>query len=167
MDSAKSKDYFHINQHAFRVVHIDGHGRRWGECQACRLLILTEHARGHVESMHGAVDEEMPVDTRQVEMFDERVADRTYPDKHSVAEGFKRWLIDRANEVRDELADKNGTVSSPEIQREMLRRYPEQTEGLEWRFLGGLWKGGRWTKTGDFKEASHGRMSPVWRRVNG
>lgn len=174
-NAEKNPDTVTINQHAFRTVHVDGHNRRWLECQTCRLLILTEHARGHVEDVHGAVEEEMPdgqLDmfdpndpTLLVNIFDKRVADRTYPDAHLRAGGFKRWLIDQANGIRDELHDRNGDVSSPEVQREMIRRWPVQTQSIEWRFLGGLWRGKAWVKTGEFRDASHGRQSPVWRKV--
>ena len=183
----KAHDVNHtiINQHAFRTVHIDGKGRRWLECQTCWLVIMTEHARRHVEEVHGAVEEEMPGDPRQLDFFDDkdpallvnilgekkaeefdaRVADRTYPAAHDSGSAFKQWLMAVAGDIRDELCDRVGTVSSPEVQREMIRRYPERTEGIEWRFLGGLWRGKCWVKTGEFREASHGRMAPVWRRA--
>lgn len=159
--SMANPDDIIINQHPFRTTHIDKRGNSWLECGACKLIVLAQHARRHVEMVHGAVEEVLP---QGVLDFDARVAHDEYPSKHLDADGFKAWLIEEAKKCRDDLLNKHGEAASPDVQREMLKRWPEETEAVEWRFLGALWPKKHFVKTGEFRKASRGRMAPVWRR---
>lgn len=103
----------------------------------------------------------------QLALFDERVADRTYPEAHeATADALKLERIALAKFYRDWLFDRKGEASSPEVQRCLLELHPKLYATVtDWRFLGCLFHGGGYEVVRYEKKGSHGRPVPVWKRT--
>lgn len=81
-------------------------------------------------------------------------------------EDHRAWLIATARQIAVEIAQAQGTVTSPEVARVLQERWPGCLSGVDTRFLGAVFRTSQgdcpftpvgWTNTG-----SHARPVRVW-----
>src|SRR5512139_2124172 len=66
----------------------DGFVRRMFTCASCGILLYEVNTEAHAD-VHRAIAEHV---ASPCSSFDARCADKTYPDAHLRARGFKAWL---------------------------------------------------------------------------
>ncbi len=99
----------------------------------------------------------------QMNMFEEaQKRDRAL----DLLEQTKGNLIVIAKQIADELADKNGTTSGPEVMAVMKIRLKDNKEfqNSDPRFMGAVFRTSRWERAGHRSIGSHRQLVSIWRK---
>ena len=71
-------------------------------------------------------------------------------------------LLKRAKEIAIQIAERNGSVTSPQVVQALEFEKAPGLEHVDKRFMGGVFRGG-WERIGFRSEGSHGQAVSVWK----
>jgi hypothetical protein len=72
-------------------------------------------------------------------------------------------LVDLAKQIADDIAEKNGTVTSPQVLARVIAICPN-LQGRDPRFMGAVFRKG-WERVGFENAGSHSRPVSIWRKL--
>ena len=81
----------------------------------------------------------------------------------SLLEQHRADLIQRGRQIALELCRRNGSVTSPEVLDQLRAEMPDKVDEVDPRFMGPVFSGDGWERSGYVPQGSHARPVSVWK----
>ena len=101
--------------------------------------------------------------TRQLNLF-EQAQGEARDTALNLLEEKRAELISCAMQIAQEIAQQQGTVTSPAVLDRLQKEHPEAVAGVDRRCMGAVFRRSRgWTRVGWAAQGSHSRPVSVWK----